>query len=244
VNKFGDVINDGTSDTSTAPSSKAGAEIGTTPSSTTSGSALLDADHSRSAAGSTVGSNEGDDNDSAAPSINTLVYRASIGARLDSIKKWFEAVTVPKPAYEHLVEFSEAKYNRILVYEDQYLEVMLLAWLPGQATKVHDHPARGCLVRILEGEVQETIYTKHVGDEDEPETLRPIKCRSLRVGSVGYLEGERGIHRLENLSARPAVSMHIYSPPKHCCNIVEPNMTGVFQNIAVQNPASKLIAAK
>jgi hypothetical protein len=52
--------------------------------------------------------------------------------------------------------------------------------------------------------------------------------RSLEPGMVGYLQGEGGIHRIENLSDKPAVSMHIYAPPRHCCNVVEPNAEGKF----------------
>lgn len=145
---------------------------------------------------------------------------------LYGIKHWYENIVIPDDLYVQNVEFDDVTYKRNVMYRDENLEILMICWKPGQMTPVHDHPDHGCLVRVLEGEMFESLF--HLGvnygqfkqKEDYwadgyPEgTLKVVKQRRLGPGAVSFLEGDRGVHRLHNRSAdRPALSLHMYAPP-------------------------------
>jgi predicted metal-dependent enzyme (double-stranded beta helix superfamily) len=147
------------------------------------------------------------------------------GSNLMNIKYWYENVIIPNDLYVNSVEYDSVSYKRNVLYRDEELEILLICWMPGQKTPVHDHPDQGCLVRVLAGELHETLYNLGVRyasaddkqsyfDHGYPEgTLRAAKHRSIGQGAVSYLCGDRGVHRLWNKSEAPAMSMHVYSPP-------------------------------
>jgi predicted metal-dependent enzyme (double-stranded beta helix superfamily) len=147
------------------------------------------------------------------------------GMDLVHIKYWYENAIIPNDLYVNSVEYDDVSYKRNVLYRDDDIEILLICWMPGQKTPVHDHPDQGCLVRVLSGELHETLY--HLGvryasqddkqsyfDQGYPEgALRAAKQRSIGKGAVSYLCGDRGVHRLWNKSSEPAMSMHVYSPP-------------------------------
>jgi predicted metal-dependent enzyme (double-stranded beta helix superfamily) len=147
------------------------------------------------------------------------------GMDLMHIKYWYENVIIPKDLYVNSVEYDSVSYKRNVLYRDEDIEILLICWMPGQKTPVHDHPDQGCLVRVLSGELHETLYklgVRYASPDDKqsyfdhgyPEgALRASKHRSIGNGAVSYLRGDRGVHRLWNKSAEPAMSLHVYSPP-------------------------------
>lgn len=52
-------------------------------------------------------------------------------------------------------------YTRNLVMETDLFSLIILVWNPRKESPVHDHPCDGCWVRVLEGQVQETVYDKN-----------------------------------------------------------------------------------
>lgn len=144
------------------------------------------------------------------------------------IRHWFENINIPTDLYVKNVEFDDVNYKRNVMYRDENLEILMLCWKPGQVTPVHDHPDHGCLVRVLEGEMFESMFhlgvnydkgghkeKQHYYDNGYPDgSLRVMKQRRLGPGAVSFLEGDRGVHRLQNSSPdRPALSLHMYAPP-------------------------------
>jgi predicted metal-dependent enzyme (double-stranded beta helix superfamily) len=147
------------------------------------------------------------------------------GLNLINIKYWYENVIIPNDLYVNAVEYDSVTYKRNVLYRDEDIEILLICWMPGQKTPVHDHPDQGCLVRVLSGELHETLYNlgvRYASPDDKqsyfdhgyPEgSLRAAKHRSIGTGAVSYLSGDRGVHRLWNKSEEPAMSLHVYSPP-------------------------------
>lgn len=145
------------------------------------------------------------------------------------IRHWYENINIPTDLYVKNVEFDEVNYKRNVMYRDENLEILMLCWKPGQVTPVHDHPNHGCLVRVLEGEMFESMFhlgvhydkgetgkpKQHYYDNGYPDgSLKVMKQRRLGPGAVSFLEGDRGVHRLQNSSPdRPALSLHMYAPP-------------------------------
>jgi quercetin dioxygenase-like cupin family protein len=86
-------------------------------------------------------------------------------------------------------------YERL--HQDEYHEVWLISWLPGQATGFHDH-----------GD-SEGAFTVVLGSLEERE---PGETHTVEAGQSCAF-GADYVHDVRNASAAPAVSVHVYSPP-------------------------------
>jgi predicted metal-dependent enzyme (double-stranded beta helix superfamily) len=84
-------------------------------------------------------------------------------------------------------------------------EVWLLSWLPGQRTGFHDHWGSAGAFAVVQGELRE--YTTAGGRG----TGMPAGA-DFAAGRVRSF-GPAHVHEVVNGSARPAVSIHAYSPP-------------------------------
>jgi predicted metal-dependent enzyme (double-stranded beta helix superfamily) len=89
---------------------------------------------------------------------------------------------------------------------DGRFSIVALVWRPGQSTPTHDHVA-WCVVGVYEGEERETRFVRRGGGR-----LAPVDVQCYRRGDVTYLvpAGEHDIHRVENIGADTAVSIHVY----------------------------------
>ncbi|HXW77543.1 MAG TPA: cysteine dioxygenase family protein [Candidatus Eremiobacteraceae bacterium] len=107
------------------------------------------------------------------------------------------------------VKFSPYQYTRNRLFlQDERLEMLLLCWLPGQRTAVHDHGMSWGVSVPLVGWLSETSYLhRGVG-----QPLERAQSRMLTPGNVG-VETQDTIHQVENQSATPVISLHVYAPP-------------------------------
>lgn len=89
-------------------------------------------------------------------------------------------------------------------------EMFVITWQPGQKTPIHDHAEFGCILKVLKGELTETLYT---------EALTLKTQRTLSCGSVGFMKNTMGVHQVQNNSNETAVSLHVYSPANYSAKI-------------------------
>jgi predicted metal-dependent enzyme (double-stranded beta helix superfamily) len=107
--------------------------------------------------------------------------------------------------YDKFVKFDEEKYQKIKLIDlcTKYFDIYLICWAPYQETKIHDHPVGGCLMNLLSGELNETIYT--------PE-LRIASICNIKETLASFRQGPMSIHKIKN-GFDPSVSIHVYAPP-------------------------------
>ena len=75
-----------------------------------------------------------------------------------------------------------------------------MTWLPGQATDLHDHGGSAGAFVVVSGEVvEQTVREGALVDS------------ALRQGQ-GRQFGAHHVHRICNVGARPAVTVHAYGP--------------------------------
>ncbi len=103
--------------------------------------------------------------------------------------------------WRKFVRFSKECYSRIFVVRREDLEILLLCWKPGQGSPIHNHPNRGCLLRVLQGNLREERF-------DSEQTL----VTQLEEHRISYIDNQMGVHRIVNAATENAVSLHIYSP--------------------------------
>lgn len=89
-----------------------------------------------------------------------------------------------------------------LVFENDYIDIWVLSWLPGQETGFHDHDISEVGLCVAEGAIREHHMHVH-----QPDTSHVIEPGQAQEGPFGY------IHRVEHWAGDPAVSVHSYSPP-------------------------------
>ena len=127
-----------------------------------------------------------------------------------------------KPALEKLVSspssvpakaFTPRKdrfaMNLLQMPEDEAYSIIGGVWHPGQTTPIHDH-LTWALIGVYEGEEREALFRRS-DDGSNPKQAR-IQQVSERVNKKGHVTvlGHSGIHRVDNISLKPALSVHIY----------------------------------
>lgn len=130
--------------------------------------------------------------------------------------------------------FDPECYVRRRLFLNEAWEALLLCWLPGQKTAIHDHGDSWGATLVLTGDLVETQYRWHGhGLAMECKGDSALGAHQITV------ETHDTIHVVSNRSAAPAVSLHLYGPPLKYLhayeaetgqqNYVEPNETRFFQ---------------
>ena len=110
------------------------------------------------------------------------------------------------------IQYNTSKYTKIQVIPplSNAYTIYLLNWLPGQSSPIHGHPPGGCVMAVLRGTLEETIYP-----ECKP-SIYNKKVRGLTSGKIGYIDNSIGYHSIANLCNTPCNSMHIYFHNSPC----------------------------
>ena len=105
--------------------------------------------------------------------------------------------------------FSERRYARNLVYKDREFEIMIMCWNAGQRSSIHDHAGSLGGLKILEGELTESLFERAANGMIKSLISADYAIAETRVEETSL------IHQISNLQAEngTAVSVHIYIPP-------------------------------
>jgi cysteine dioxygenase len=105
--------------------------------------------------------------------------------------------------------FKTGNYSRHRVMKNEFCEMLVLCWKPGQRTPIHDHNGSVGAVFVHEGILWETTF-----DYDEETGLAYKAHRELRGGGLTGSELP-DIHQLGNpdVSGQDLITIHIYAPP-------------------------------
>jgi len=104
--------------------------------------------------------------------------------------------------WEPLIVVDRERRRYELLYEDRWIDIWVLSWMPGQRTGFHDHDRSGVGLCCAQGALDEGMLV--LGGKADPVRLEPGRSRN---GAGGY------IHSVAHVAGEPAVSIHAYSPP-------------------------------
>ena len=100
-------------------------------------------------------------------------------------------------------------YNRAPVIVREAYDVLVMTWLPGQASVPHDHSGSICAMQVVQGEAVESCY--RVARDGYADLQYETALRREEVLAAQ----DAGVHGVRNSS--PAgellVTVHVYSPP-------------------------------
>jgi cysteine dioxygenase len=113
---------------------------------------------------------------------------------------------------EAFYSFSAGHYTRNPVALGSAYQALVLCWLPGQESVIHDHQGSSCAVRILEGACHEVAY-----DWQPDGSLAERPCCCLGPAAICGTQ-DSDIHKICNRTTGRLVTLHIYSPPLEVMN--------------------------
>ena len=112
-------------------------------------------------------------------------------------------------------DFQSTCYNRNLVFRTNIAEMYVITWSNNCESCIHDHPERGCIMKIVQGKLQEYIYSR---SEDMVVTLTDTAMLTSDDKNIGYKIGNDVLHKIKNVYEDISVSIHIYAKPNYICN--------------------------
>lgn len=105
--------------------------------------------------------------------------------------------------------FDAQKYCRTRIARFPNAEVLVLGWLSGQKTPIHDHAGSACVVKVLEGRASEFTYRRA-----DCGMLYPEATAHYSEGTV-MSSFDEDVHQVANMegAGKSLVTLHCYAPP-------------------------------
>lgn len=128
---------------------------------------------------------------------------------LEDLDRWLSSARITEDDVRPFRFFKQGTYARHRVMRNEFVELLVLCWLPGQRTPIHDHNGSYGAVRVCEGVMWETSFA--LNEE------RKLYYRSAREWNKGEVTDANvpDIHQLGNpeCSGQSLVTLHLYAPP-------------------------------
>jgi cysteine dioxygenase len=125
------------------------------------------------------------------------------------INDWLIRVNVTPDDLRPYRFFKAGTYSRHRVMRNEFAELLVLCWKPGQRTPIHDHNGSYGAVRVCEGVMWETVFALN--------NERRLYYQSGREWNTGEATAADvpDIHQIGNpeVSGQDLVTLHLYAPP-------------------------------
>jgi len=132
-------------------------------------------------------------------------------SELDALLRKLELEPEELSAY---LNFKPNTYTRRRVFRSELCEMLVLSWLPGHRTAIHDHNGSYGAIRICEGAMEEEIFALNGAGQVEFDTVHARAAGEVTGTDVP------DIHRIGNAdeSGQRMITIHIYAPPLRVIN--------------------------
>jgi cysteine dioxygenase len=142
------------------------------------------------------------------PALFEELDRHSGQVPLDELTTLMGRLRLTPECVAPFAKFSDERYCRNLIHEGPGYQALVLCWKAGQRSPIHDHRGSSCGVRVIQGELTETVF-------ERARDGRLVARRSHRMSEnqvCGSFDAD--IHQVSNLQAsgEPLMTLHIYSP--------------------------------
>ena len=109
---------------------------------------------------------------------------------------------------EHIDNTINSKgYNKrkIDMVNNIFFDMYIISWNNNKKSNIHDHSENGCIMKVLNGNLNEYIYDKN---------LKLITSKTINTKDVTFIDNNIGYHSIKNIDDL-SHTLHIYSPPNH-----------------------------
>ena len=108
--------------------------------------------------------------------------------------------------FSEYLTFDQDTYTRNSIFKNEKFELLLVGWMPGQKSAIHDHGASECIMACLRGCLLENRYQKVRGE------LIRAQSSELLENNVAHINNDVGLHEIINIHTGVSISLHLYSP--------------------------------
>ncbi|HKQ99390.1 MAG TPA: cysteine dioxygenase family protein [Pyrinomonadaceae bacterium] len=128
---------------------------------------------------------------------------------LMNVNDWLCRVEVSADDLRPYRFFKAGTYARHRILRNEFAELLVLCWKPGQRTPIHDHNGSYGAVRVCEGVMWETVFAR-----DREGQLYYQSAREWAVNEATTADVP-DIHQIGNpeVSGQNLVTLHLYAPP-------------------------------
>jgi hypothetical protein len=105
-------------------------------------------------------------------------------------------------------------YQKTLLFRNEQFETYQINWNKNAETIIHQHPKNGCIMKVIQGSLQEKLYQtiSYPIEQKEMTNKYEIKNTIYKINDVSYIDDTIGLHKI--IALEDSISLHIYSPPK------------------------------
>ena len=105
-------------------------------------------------------------------------------------------------------------YQKTLLFRNEQFETYQINWNKNAETIIHQHPKNGCIMKVIQGSLQEKLFNSitYPIEQKEMTNKYEIKNTIYNMNDVSYIDDMIGMHKI--IALEDSISLHIYSPPK------------------------------
>jgi predicted metal-dependent enzyme (double-stranded beta helix superfamily) len=137
--------------------------------------------------------------------VKDLARNMDLGPGYDGFIELVKSIELSDEEIRKHAVWNEEHYTRNCLYSTPSIEVLLMCWMPGQHTPVHDYSFKEGWTKILKGQLLLEYF--RVDENGLVKTDEQV----LKEGDIAYLRDDLGVHRFINESNENTVSLHIYA---------------------------------
>ena len=149
--------------------------------------------------------------------VPLLRYLDGLGDKADlpTLRRLLEDLEVSRDDLSAACYFQDERYQRNLIKETPWYELVCLCWQSGQRTPIHDHEGSSCAFLVVEGDATETRF------ERTPSGLVVPDATERRRPGFICASSEADIHQVANAQSPGCdlITLHIYSPQLRHFNV-------------------------
>ncbi len=139
-----------------------------------------------------------------------LGYLDTLGqpADLETLQRLLGSLRITRADLGPACSFKDERYQRNLIRQTDWYELVCLCWTSGQRTPIHDHAGSSCAFLVVEGVATETRF------EHTPSGLVcPIWTRRHEPGYI-CASAEADVHQVSNTQppGTDLITLHCYCP--------------------------------
>jgi cysteine dioxygenase len=143
-----------------------------------------------------------------------------------------EAISVSSATASAWTRFDERFYTRTSVFRNAQAELLVMGWLGGQMSPLHNHRGSICALKVLAGEGIEVSYERSAIGLLAPTTVSQQKTGFLSASA------DADVHQVGNAKELPLVTLHLYSPPLDGAQYFEQSESVLFDRSSKARPHS------
>ena len=165
-----------------------------------------------------------------------------LDARGSRVARMLSTYAAEHEDWRRFALFDPDVYTRNLISRTEHYEMLLLCWNVGQKSPIHNHAGQNCWMAVMEGQIQETLYTPSA--QGAPGPLQAGSSRVYVPGRVGFINDDIALHRVQPVSGMRGISLHLYSKPIDVCNVYDEETGRVVESRLVYHSIEGTIAGR